>query len=139
MRKVNFFNALALILIFGNLAFADGIRNADQLIHEVRKVTDETNQQLINRNFQNLMTTLMQSKEEIAGLPEEEYQSHQRIYIQVIELRQQLERIQLDQNAACVRQASNAAVNKSEVELEELKKSSIQSLFFRIYNKMCQQ
>lgn len=113
------------------------IRNDQQLMTEVQKVTEERNNTQSSQAFQELMKSLLESKHNIADLPEDEYQQHMDIYLKVIELREYLGNIKLDAQGNCVQNSTRQVLTQSPMLQQELQASSVRGIFSQIYNRLC--
>ncbi len=133
MRPVIFMS----LILMSSLLQAAMIQNDQQLLAEVQRVTEEQNQSRRNHAFQELMSSLLESKHAIADLPEEDYQAHQGIYLKVIELREYLSNIKTDAQGNCIVSATQQPFAQSPLLRQELQASSIRGIFSHIYNRLC--
>ena len=134
MRQV-----IAILFLFSSSwLHAAVIHDNQQLITEVQKITEERHTPRSNQAFQELMQSLLESKNSIAEMPEEDYQQHLQIYLRMIELREYLGQIRIDAQGNCVASTTRQNFAQSPLLQQDIQAASTRDLFMRIYRRMCQ-
>lgn len=137
MCKINKIYFFIFIMIFSIKTMATDILDFKTLNAEINKVTEASNSNQTAQAFSELMSSLQQSKQNIAKMNDSDHRKHIPIYLNIIELQIHLEQIHFTKTGICDRKKSASNINAPFMGLEDLKKSPVKADFLRLFKAVC--